>query len=78
MVNALKEMIPSAISGNIKATISEILAEENFKADAATKHVFRIITSEQSASSANSVKYVALVGLGKEVYLNKSCVLYWV
>ena len=65
MVNALKEMIPPKISDNIKATIFEILSDENFKADAASKYVCRIISIGQAASTTSSVKYVALVGLGE-------------
>lgn len=68
LVNALKEMIPSTISANIKETISAILAEENFKADAASKYVFRIVGSEHSTPAANSFKYVALIGLGENKY----------
>jgi agmatinase len=37
-----------SIDANIKETISVILAEENFKADAASKYVFRIVASEHS------------------------------
>lgn len=66
LVNALIEMIPSTISANIKETISLILAEENFKADAASKYVFRIVASEHSTPVINNVKYVALVGLGEK------------
>ena len=43
-----------------------ILAEENFKADAASKYVFRIVSSEHSTPVVNNVKYVALIGLGEK------------
>jgi leucyl aminopeptidase len=52
----LKDSIP-AVSDDIKTLVSEILNEEVFKADAASKQLVRV-------GGSSGVKYVALVGMG--------------
>lgn len=58
--NALKEMIPSSLSADLQIVVSEVLDEHVFKADPSAKQLVRIAGGNQS------IKYIALVGLGPD------------
>jgi leucyl aminopeptidase len=58
IAEGLKASIPN-LSTDIKKIVSDLLIEQIFKADAATKQVIRLHSSESL-----STKYIALVGLG--------------
>lgn len=51
-------MIPSTVSPSVRSIVAEIIDEQNFKAEAASKYVVRL------SGAAPGVKYLALIGLG--------------
>lgn len=59
LADALKALIPD-VGADLKSVIGDVLDEYSFKADASSKKIVRIFGN-------NSVKYLALIGLGKYI-----------
>jgi leucyl aminopeptidase len=58
LISELKKSIPSNLDSTLQSIVADLLEEGIFKGDASSKQLIRI------PSTASSVKYVALVGLG--------------
>ena len=60
-MQALKESVPSGLSEGVSSLVTEILDDGEFKADAGSKRVLRVL-----GTNGASFKYICLVGLGPD------------